>query len=92
MYLGTINASGLSMHRDYRCIGTINASGLSPLMTRRDGHGYPQAPTTTTQFSPPRVTSYTNGVNGNNPGIVAQDGDSVRLNAAPNGSIASKVD
>jgi hypothetical protein len=61
-------------------------------MTTRDGHGDPQGPTTTTQFSPPHATSYTNGVNGNNPGTLAQDGDSVRLNAAPNGSIATKVD
>jgi hypothetical protein len=61
-------------------------------MTARDGHGDPQGPTTTTQFSTPCATSYTNGVNGNNPGTLAQNGDSVRLNAALNGAIANKAD
>jgi hypothetical protein len=53
-------------------------------MTTRDRHDEPQSPTTATQFSPPRTTSYTNRVNGNHPGTRVQDGDSVRLNVAPN--------
>jgi hypothetical protein len=53
-------------------------------MTTRNGHGEPQGPTTTTESSHPHARSYTNGVNGNHPGTLVQDGDSVRLNAAPN--------
>jgi enhancer of polycomb-like protein len=53
-------------------------------MKTRDRHDEPQSPTTATQFSPPCATSYTNGVNGNHPGTLVQDGDSVRLNVAPN--------
>jgi hypothetical protein len=48
-------------------------------------------PTTTTESSHHRARSYTNGVNGNHPGALAQDGDSGRLNAAPNGAIATKT-
>jgi hypothetical protein len=59
--------------RDNQYIGTIDASGLSMI-----------GPTTTTESSRPCTRSYTNGVNGNHPGTLAQDGDSVRLKAAPN--------
>jgi hypothetical protein len=57
---------------------------LEASMTTRVRHDEPQSPTTVTQFSPPRATSYMNGVNGNHPGTLEQDGDSVRLNVAPN--------
>jgi hypothetical protein len=66
--------------RDNEYIGTIDASGLSMI-----------GPTTTTESSHHRARSYTNGVNGNHPGAHAQDGDSGRLNAAPNGAIATKT-
>jgi hypothetical protein len=49
-------------------------------MTTRDRHDEPESPTTATQFSPPCAISFMNGVNGNHPGILEQDGDSVRLN------------
>jgi hypothetical protein len=69
-------------------IGSIDAMGLSmtsePSMTTRVGHGAAQSLTTATQFSPPCATSCTNQVNGNHPGTLAQDQDSVKMNAAPN--------
>jgi hypothetical protein len=76
-------------------IGSIDAMGLSmtsePSMTTRVGHGAAQSLTTATQFSPPCATSCTNQVNGNHPGTLAQDRDSGRLNAAPNGIITNNT-
>jgi hypothetical protein len=61
-----------------------------PSMTTRVGHGAAQSPTTATQFSPPCATSCMNQGHGNHPGTLVQDGDSVRMNAAPNANVVIK--